>query len=89
MTHHMINAKGGIRLIRAGSTVKHVPTGENWYLLGVSKVKNKVCIAGYPPTIAQLDDCIEIEEGQGLAKRKRNIETKNLGRIGIKGGRYQ
>lgn len=41
--------------IQAGSSVFHKPTGEEWLVLGVQG--DKVCIAGYPPTIAYIADC--------------------------------
>lgn len=66
-------------LVKAGSTIKHIPTGEEWFLLGVNKKKNKVCVAGYPPTIADLSDCIEVEDGIGLNKQELEYRNKQFG----------
>ncbi len=66
-------------MIKAGSMVKHIPTGETWYLLGVNKEKSKVCVAGYPPTIAELIDCIEIEEGSGIDQEELDYRGKKFG----------
>ena len=49
-------------MIQAGSSVKHIPTGEEWFLLGVNKEKDRVCVAGWPPTIANMSDCIELDD---------------------------
>jgi len=55
-------------MIKAGSSVIHTPTGEHWHIIGVNREKNLVCVAGYPPTVANLSDCMEIIEGQGIKK---------------------
>lgn len=34
----------------------HMPTGEEWYLLGIDLTHNLVCAAGYPPSQARLSD---------------------------------
>lgn len=66
-------------MIKAGSTVTHIPTGENWFLLGVNKEKDKVCVAGYPPTIANLSDCVEAVEGNGINKDEIEYRNKEFG----------
>ena len=52
--------------IQAGDAVKHGPSGETWYLLGVDSRRGRVCVAGWPPTEANLSDCTLIEKGKGI-----------------------
>ncbi len=40
-------------------TALHKPTGEYWYLLGIDIEGNRVCAAGWPPSIGNLSDCDE------------------------------
>lgn len=65
--------------IQAGSTVKHIPTGEEWFLLGVNKERNRVCIAGWPATIANLSDCELINEGTGITTEELSYRNKEFG----------
>ncbi|MFK7947490.1 MAG: hypothetical protein AB8G11_07870 [Saprospiraceae bacterium] len=44
----------------------HKPTGEEWLLIGQSKDGEKVCAAGYPPSIANIEDCVNIKEHKFL-----------------------
>lgn len=43
-------------------TAHHNPTGEDWVILGVNQVKDEVCVAGWPATIAKLSDCTNLQE---------------------------
>lgn len=43
--------------IQAGDTVKHRPTDEVWYVLGVNARKGTLCVAGWLATIGELRDC--------------------------------
>lgn len=43
-------------------TAYHRPTGESWVILGVNEIKDEVCAAGWPATIAKLSDCTNLEE---------------------------
>ena len=65
--------------IKAGSYVRHIPTGEMWYILGVNKVTGKVCTAGWPQTIANLGDCVLVEEGDGITKEELEYRDKEYG----------
>lgn len=49
--------------IAAGDSVFHKPTGETWYVLGVSR--DRLCVAGWPPTIADIADCDLVTKGTG------------------------
>jgi len=65
--------------IKAGCSVLHKPTGEKWFVLGVSKSKDRVCIAGYPPTIAYLIDCEFINDRSPLTAREIAYREKEFG----------
>lgn len=65
--------------IQAGDTVKHGPTGEEWVLLGVNKEKNRVCVAGWPPSMAYLSDCELIVKGNGITEHERQYRDKEFG----------
>lgn len=41
--------------ITSGCVVHHHPTDEDWLVLGVNG--DKICVAGWPPTIAEIKDC--------------------------------
>ena len=66
-------------MIKAGSTVKHIPTGEGWYVLGVNKAENKACFAGWLPSTANLKDCILVEEGDGITIEELEYRKKEFG----------
>jgi hypothetical protein len=65
--------------IQAGDTIFHRPTGEEWYLVGVSKAKNQVCAAGWPPSIAYLSDCELVKKGNGLKPEELEYRNKEFG----------
>lgn len=66
-------------MIQAGSTVRHRPTGEDWFVLGVNKTDDRICVAGWPPTMALLSDCELIETGVGLTEAEINYRNKTFG----------
>lgn len=66
--------------IQAGDSVKHGPTGETWFVLGVDGRGGKVCVAGWPPTIAELADCTLVEAGNGITDREREYRDAHFGR---------
>lgn len=66
-------------MIKTGSTVKHIPSGEEWTLIGVNEKKNQVCAAGYPPSIAKLSDCELVEEGIGITRLELLYRIKEFG----------
>jgi len=65
--------------IQAGDTVRHGPTGEEWFLLGVNKEKNRVCVAGWPPTMADLSDCTLTEKGNGITEEEKQYRSNKFG----------
>ena len=65
--------------IEAGDSVKHGPTGETWLLLGVDTKRGKVCVAGWPPTMAVLSDCTLTKKGIGISDHERAHRCKEFG----------
>jgi hypothetical protein len=43
--------------IKAGDIVHHKPSDEVWFVLGVNYATGKLCVAGWPPTVADIADC--------------------------------
>lgn len=70
-----------ISKIVAGSSVHHKPTDEDWYILGVNYETGKLCVAGWPPSIANISDCELLEKGKGISEsdKKYRIETFGSG----------
>lgn len=65
--------------IRAGDSVINKRTGEIWYILGVNKAQNRVCVAGYPSITAPLSECKMYKPGNGLDEAERKYRTKEFG----------
>lgn len=57
----------------------HVPTGEEWYVLGIDVIGNRVCAAGYPPTIGKLSDCKDFEVVSPITEEELQYRTKQFG----------
>lgn len=58
---------------------KHVPTGEDWYILGIDEEFDRVCAAGYPPTIGKLSDCKELEKNEPLTESELKHRERRFG----------
>lgn len=66
--------------IKAGCVVFHDPTQEEWFVLGVSPEGDRLCIAGYPPTIANTSDCKLVKEcKRSLTDNEINYRHKTFG----------
>ena len=39
----------------------HIPSGEDWLILGIDVKGNRVCAAGWPPSIGKLSDCKNVD----------------------------
>lgn len=66
--------------IQAGDTVKHKPSGETWGVLGVNHDSDRLCVGGWPPTIAKISDCELIEKGDGkITDEELKHRTKEFG----------
>ncbi len=66
-------------MIREGDSVLHKPTGEIWYVLGVSQKKNELCVAGWPPTIGKISDCGIYEKGTGITAEELKHRNQQFG----------
>lgn len=58
---------------------KHIPTGEDWYILGIDVKGNNVCVAGWPPTIGRLSDCENLEVNKPLTEDEICYRIKTFG----------
>ena len=65
--------------IQAGDTVRNKRNGEIWFVLGVNRDTKKVCVAGYPPTIASLLECEMYKPGNGIDASERKYRDKTFG----------
>ncbi|MGD9930165.1 MAG: hypothetical protein AB7U05_09105 [Mangrovibacterium sp.] len=60
-------------------TAHHVPTGEDWYLIGIDTKQNRACAAGWPPSIGKLTDFISFAENKPLTPDEINYRNKTFG----------
>lgn len=65
--------------IQAGDHIKHGPSGENWFILGVWTPNGRVCVAGWPATMAQLSDCTLVKKGKGINLKERAYRNQTFG----------
>jgi hypothetical protein len=49
---------------------KHLPTEEDWYILGIDEKGDRVCVAGWPATIGKLSDCENLEVNKPLTEEE-------------------
>lgn len=57
----------------------HIPSGENWVILAISKDFKKVCVAGWPPSIAELSDIKDLKIRSERTENERNYVLKTFG----------
>lgn len=57
----------------------HTPTMETWLIIGVSNDLKKVCAGGWPPSIADMSDCIDFEEVGILDEAELRYREKTFG----------
>ncbi len=57
----------------------HKPSGEDWYILGIDVKGDRVCTAGYPPTIAKLSDCEDVEKNEPLTAEELKYRKSKYG----------
>lgn len=57
----------------------HKPSGENWLILGVNPKTDKVCAAGWPPSIGKLSDCENFEERHLIDDHERDHRVRTFG----------
>ncbi len=60
-------------------TGKHKPSGEEWHIIGINLERNLVCAAGWPPTMAKLSDCEDMEVNKVLTKEELEYRHKQFG----------
>lgn len=66
--------------IKAGDSVLHKPSGETWFVLGVNYKAGKLCVAGWPPTIANIVDCELVEKAERqLTDEELSYRNKEFG----------
>jgi|LakMenEpi03Aug12_release.lakeMendotaPanAssembly.Ray.scaffolds.fasta_scaffold520280_1 hypothetical protein len=58
---------------------KHIPSGEEWYILGIDVKGDRVCAAGYPASIGKLSDCEEFKKNKPLELSEVEYRTKTFG----------
>jgi hypothetical protein len=59
----------------------HIPTEEQWYIVGIDLIKEKVCAAGWPPSIGELKDCTNWEERQPLTEEEIKYRNEKFGKF--------
>ena len=66
--------------IEQGDSVYHRPSRETWLVLGVNYKKGKLCVAGWPPTMAKISDCELVEKGsRELTEEELKHREKEFG----------
>ena len=58
---------------------KHIPTGETWWIIGIDLVGDRVCAAGWPPSIGKLSDMQDIAVEKPLTDDEINHRNKHFG----------
>lgn len=58
---------------------KHLPTGEDWYILGIDVKGDRVCVAGWPATIGKLSDCKDFEVNKPLTDEELTYRGRKFG----------
>lgn len=66
-------------LIQAGDTVYNNPSKETWYVLGVNYNIGVLCVAGYPPTITDISDCVLVSKGMGITDEELKYRNGRFG----------
>lgn len=63
----------------AAYTGVHVPTGEEWWIIGVDVGFNKICAAGWPPTMADLSDMKDMTYKRPLNDEELEYRRRRFG----------
>ena len=58
----------------------HIPTSEDWYVLGIDVVGDRVCVSGWPATIGKLSDCRDFELNKPLTPEELEHRNKKFGK---------
>lgn len=62
---------------RAGDTVHHFPTGENW-ILAVDQFGDEVSPCGWPETIAKASDCEILERASDSDRHQQLLRSAKI-----------
>ncbi len=65
--------------IEEGDSVFNRTTGETWFVLGVNRERDQMCMAGWPPAIFPLSDCKLAEKGTGITSTERSYRDRQFG----------
>jgi hypothetical protein len=57
----------------------HIPSGENWLILGIDYGRGRVCAAGWPATIANLSDIQNMEVSRPRTEKETEYVIKMFG----------
>ena len=57
----------------------HKPTGENWFVLGVNRKRGELCVAGWPATMAQIEDCENWEIAGEITDKELEYRNRRFG----------
>lgn len=60
-------------------TATHIPSGEDWYIIGIDVEGDRVCAAGWPPTIGKLSDCKDMEVNRPLTEDELRYRKSKFG----------
>lgn len=58
---------------------QHIKFREKWVIIGISKDFKKVCVAGWPPTIAQADDFDNWQVAKDITEGELKYREKEFG----------
>lgn len=57
----------------------HVPSGEDWHIIGIDPLNDRVCVAGWPHTIANLSDMRRMKKFAPLTQEEIHHRSKRFG----------
>jgi hypothetical protein len=57
----------------------HIPSKEDWVILGIDQKRGEVCVAGWPATIAKLSDIVDLKERGERTMEEQIHVTKRFG----------
>lgn len=57
----------------------HIPSGEDWHIIGINVKRNLVCAAGWPASIGKLSDCKDFEIYKPLTEQELAHRQKEFG----------
>lgn len=60
-------------------TARHIPSAEDWLLLGIDTKGDRVCAAGWPPTIGKLSDCVDVKVNSQMDAGHLEYRQKQFG----------